>query len=116
MKPIQKDELYEHLSHFLKGRGIDLKDRNYSKQFQNGCSILTDAVNLTQQGMERAKSEIDKRLEQLRQVIHEKTAPKTTSGPPPTQAPPSQAANAKGKTRTKSKATKRGKPIKRRKP
>jgi hypothetical protein len=79
MKPIEQNEIYENLNQFLKGRGVEMKDGSYSQTIQKGCSLLTDAVNLTQQGMGKAKSEIDKRLEQLRQVIHEKTAPK----PPP---------------------------------
>ena len=79
MKKIEKDEIYEHLSQFLKSRGIEMRDGAYANHIQKGCSFLADAVNLTQQGLERAKTEMDKRLEQMRQVIHEKTAPK----PPP---------------------------------
>lgn len=84
MKPIEQNEMYEHLSQFLRSRGIDMKEGTYTRRIQKGCSLLTDAVNLTQQGMSRAKTEIDKRLEQMRQVIHEKTAPK----PPPGQSKP----------------------------
>src|SRR5439155_7820015 len=89
MKPIEQNEIYEHLSQFLKGKGIDMKEGTYTRRIQKGCSLLTDAVNLTQQGMTRAKTEIDKRLEQMRQVIHKKTAPK--SPPPPTQGKPGRA-------------------------
>jgi hypothetical protein len=76
MKPIQKDELYEHLSHFLKAKGIEMKDGSYPRGIQAGCSLLADAINLSQQGISRAKVQIDKNLERMRQVIHEKTAPK----------------------------------------
>jgi hypothetical protein len=75
MKPIEKDELYEHLSGFLKDKGIELKAGSYAKGIQNGCSLLADAINLSQQGLSRAKVEVDKKLDQMRQVIHEKTAP-----------------------------------------
>ena len=96
MKPIEQNEIYEHLSQFLKGKGIDMKEGTYTRRIQKGCSLLTDAVNLTQQGMTRAKTELDKRLEQMRQVIHEKTAPKSPprapkAPPPPTQGKPGRA-------------------------
>jgi len=100
MKPIEQNEIYDHLSQFLKGKGIDMQQGTYTRRLQKGCSLLTDAVNLTQQGMARAKTEIDKRLEQMRQVIHEKTAPK----PPPTRGNPGRApataANAPAGTKT----------------
>ncbi len=76
MKPIRKDELYEHLSQFLKDKGIEMKDGSYPAAIQKGCSFLADAINLSQKGITRAKVEIDKNLEKMRQVIHEKTAPK----------------------------------------
>jgi hypothetical protein len=79
MKPIQKDELYENLGEFLKGKGIELKEGAYTKGIHAGCSLLADAINLSQTGFERAKAELDKKLSQVRQVIHEKTAPKTGS-------------------------------------
>jgi hypothetical protein len=76
MKPIQKDELYEHLSQFLKAKGIEMKDGSYPAAIQKGCSFLADAINLSQKGIARAKVEVDKNLDRMRQVIHEKTAPK----------------------------------------
>ncbi len=76
MKTIQRDELYEHLSGFLKSKGIELKEGSYTKGVQKGCTLLADAINLSQKGLNRAKGEVDKKLEQMRQVIHEKTAPK----------------------------------------
>jgi hypothetical protein len=81
MKPIQKDELYEHLSQFLKAKGVEMKDGSYPKAVQKGCSILADAINLSQKGITQAKAQIDKNLERMRQVIHEKTAPKPASKP-----------------------------------
>ena len=108
MKPIEQNEMYEHLSQFLKGKGIDMKEGTYTRRIQKGCSLLTDAVNLTQQGMARAKTEIDKRLEQMRQVIHEKTAPK----PPPTKRKkgpaPASAANAQAGAKQNSRNRKSG--------
>jgi hypothetical protein len=79
MKPIQKDEIYEHLSQFLKAKGVEMKDGSYPRGIQAGCSLLADAINLSQKGITRAKVEIDKNLERMRQAIHEKTAPKPAS-------------------------------------
>ena len=76
MKPIQKEELYDHISQFLKAKGVEMKDGSYPRGIQAGCSLLADAINLSQKGISRAKDEIDKNLERMRQVIHEETAPK----------------------------------------
>jgi hypothetical protein len=76
MKPIQRDEIYAHLSQFLKAKGIEMKDGSYPRGIQAGCSLLTDAIILSQKGINRAEVEINKNVERVRQVIHEKTAPK----------------------------------------
>lgn len=82
MKSIQIDELYEHLSGFLRTKGIELKQGSYANGIQKGCMLLADAINLSQKGISRAKGEIDKKLGQMRQVIHEKTAPKAKAATP----------------------------------
>jgi hypothetical protein len=106
MKPIQKDELYDHLAQFLKAKGIEMKDGSYPKAIQKGCSFLADAINLSQKGISQAKSQIDKNLDRMRQTIHEKTAPK-----PATKAggsPKAKAQSPKPKTsRPKQKTAKR---------
>ena len=89
MKPIQKDELYNHLCGFLKGKGVELKEGSYAKGIQSGCSLLADAVNLSQKGISRAKVQMDRKLDQMRQTIHEMTAPKQAPTPPPPKAPSS---------------------------
>jgi len=86
MKPDKKDELYQNLSGFLKTTGIELKKGSYTDGIHKSCGLLADAINLGQQGFERAKVGIDHKLEQMRQVIHEKTAPKGTT--PTAAAPP----------------------------
>jgi hypothetical protein len=99
MKPIEKSELYDHLSEFLKAKGIELKDGSYTKGIHAGCSLLADAINLSQTGIERAKLGLDKKLNQVRQVIHEKTAPKQAAKAPPTaSAPPPKPKAAPGKS------------------
>ena len=68
MKPLKKDELFENLQGFLKAKGVELKDGSYSRKIQDSCSLLADAINAGQKGLERARDEIDKKLDQLRQV------------------------------------------------
>ena len=102
MKPIEKDELYEHVSQFLKAKGIEMKDGSYQRGIQKVCSILVDAINLSQKGITKAKVQIDKNLDRMRQVIHEKTAPKTASKPSGSpkskgQSPKPKAQSPKGK-------------------
>jgi hypothetical protein len=91
MKRLDRNELYHNLSAFLSKKGIEFKDGSYTRRIQKGCSLLTDAINLTQEAAERAKAEMDKKLEQMRQTIHEKTAPKPPQTPPSAEAqtPPS---------------------------
>jgi hypothetical protein len=96
MKPVHKDELYEHLNQFFKAKGIELKDGSYPRSIQAGCSLLADAINLSQKGFTRAKSEIDKNFDLMRQVIHEKTAPKAAA-PKAGKAGAARAAKSKAK-------------------
>jgi hypothetical protein len=94
MNKIDKDELFQHLSGFLKAKGIELQEGAYTQQIQKGCGILADTVNLSQQAFDRAKTEMERQLEHMRQIIHESTAPRTA---PPPKASPSQAKAAQAK-------------------
>ena len=87
MKPIEKEELYENLRQFLKAKGVELSEGSYSKGIHAGCSLLADAINLSQTGIELAKTEIEKRVDKVRQVIHEKTAPRTAASRKPPLTP-----------------------------
>ncbi|HTL15871.1 MAG TPA: hypothetical protein VL793_01470 [Patescibacteria group bacterium] len=103
MKTLQKDELFENLQGFLKAKGVDIKEGSYAQKLQRSCSLLSDAINAGQEGLTRAKAGIDRKLDQLRQVIHEKTAPSSRSAAPPAQSqtsPPGAAKSAKSKRRT----------------
>jgi hypothetical protein len=104
MKPIRRDEIYDHLSGFLKGKGVELTQGSYSNGIQKGCTLLADAINLSQKGLSRAKVEMDKKLEQMRQVIHEKTAPKSKPA-----ARAQKPAASKAKTRSQKPKAKTGK-------
>src|SRR5581483_10811624 len=107
MKPIAKDELYEHLNQFLKARGIELKEGSYSKQIQRGCTLLADTINLSQEGIERAKVGIERNLDRMRQVIHERTAPKAKA---------SSSASAKSEKAAPDSSAKKTRPARRLKP
>ncbi len=119
MKPINKDELFQNLSEFLKTRGIELKDGSYAQTIRASCSFLTDAINLGQEGLDRAKTQVDKQLDQMRQTIHEMTAPKPAPNPPtsasPPPAPPAPSAEAKAAPQT-AKAPSKPKPKPKSKP
>jgi hypothetical protein len=104
MKTLEKDELYRNLQGFLKTKGVDLQEGSYAQKIQKSCQLLSEAINTGQQGLARAKNEVDKKLDQLRQVIHEKTAPRGSSTSTPSN-PPNEAAPKT--TRQKSKSPKR---------
>lgn len=76
MKEINKEEMFSNLKGFLKSKGIDLQEGSYSNGIRKGCDMLTDTVNLSQRTFDRAKDAVDKGFDQVRQTIHEKTAPK----------------------------------------
>ena len=92
MQTIKKDELFRNLGGFLKSKGIELNDGSYTTRIQQGCNLLADAINATQKTVKKTKVKVDSALEQLRQTIHESTAP----SPPP-------------ETKNKTKATPQGK-------
>ena len=81
MKTIERDEIFQNLKGFLKTKGIELQDGSYTRGLEQGCGLLADTVNLSQRALGRAKSEVGKRLGQVRQVIHEKTGPTCPSAP-----------------------------------
>jgi hypothetical protein len=97
MKTIKQDELFENLGAFFKAKGIELTDGDYARRIRRGCDLLTGVINTTQKTVRHAKAEADKKLDQLRQTIHEATAPK----PPP---PPAQPASSPGSAKDKEKA------------
>jgi hypothetical protein len=86
MKTIKQDELFRSLSDFFKGKGIELKDGAYPQRIRRACNLLGDTINATQRTAKKAKVEVDKKLDQLRQTIHEATAPKPTATSTPEPA------------------------------
>ena len=105
MKTINQNEIYTNLSGYLKTRGIELKEGSYAQNIKTGCDLLTDAINLGQKGLRRAKTETEKTLDQMRQIIHDKTAP-----PQPAEAPKKPKAKASKTAAPKARTTKRPKP------
>lgn len=92
MKPIEKDEMYQHVSAFLQAKGVELKEGSYTQKIQKSCALLAETINLGQRGLTTAKQQLGRRLDQVRQVIHEKTAPKPAAEPSPAAKPPTDAA------------------------
>ena len=96
MKTVNKDELFQNLSGYLKAKGIELKAGSYTHRVQRGCGFLADAVNATQRTVRSAKSKADQALEQLRQSFHNATAP-TPPPAPKTSARPKSPPRARTK-------------------
>jgi len=96
MNKINDGELFGHLSNFLKDKGINLKNGAYTKRIEKGCSLLSSAINAGQKGIKRAQAEAAKAIDEMRQVIHESTAPV----PPPPAAKSKPQAKAKAKRAT----------------
>ena len=99
MKKIERDELYEHLRGFLNSKGIALDAGSYAQRIHQGCNLLADAINATQNTVVRARAEVDRKLDQLRQSIHEATAPQPPNASPRSGSSAANKAKAKGKTR-----------------
>jgi hypothetical protein len=111
MKRIKKDEIFKNVTKFLKGRGEELTEGAYSARIQKGCSALTEMINLSRDGIQRATTEVDKQLEHLRQAVHEATAPQPAEKPtgakaaPKPGSRPSATASAKPAAKTAAKAS-----------
>ena len=78
-----------------------MQDGSYPRGIQKGCSILADAINLSQKGISQAKEQIDKNLDRMRQVIHEKTAPRTAPRPGEVQSPRARVQSPRARARRK---------------
>lgn len=111
MKTIAKNELFDHLNEFLQARGIALKDGSYANRIRKGCDLLADAINATQGTLEKARSQVDTKLQQLRASLHRATAPK----PPVMKTAPGEAAaresGAKPASAARRKAKKTARPV-----
>lgn len=94
MNKIDKEELFEQLSRFLKTKGIELQEGPYTRTIHKSCQVLADTLNLSQQAMERARVEVERSLEQVREAMHRKTAPRKPPVQPRTGAASAQASQA----------------------
>ena len=92
--------MFGNLKSFLKSKGIEIQDGSYADGIRKGCEILTDTVNMSQRALGSAKDAVEKGLDQVRQTVHEKTAPK--SKPAPTAAGTKTTASGGSQTRAKS--------------
>lgn len=104
MKQIDKNELYQNLRGFLKSKGIELQDGSYANRVRQGCGLLADAVNATQKTVRRARVEVDRKLDQLRQSIHNATASEPVVSSASKPAPANEPTRGKRKARPKASA------------
>ena len=114
MSDIKKEEMFGNLKSFLKSKGIEVQEGSYADGIRKGCEILTDTVNMSQRAFDRAKVAVDKGLDQVRQTVHEKTAPKSKTATPGanqtrTKSSAGKGASAKTKTASSARAKKRSK-------
>lgn len=105
MQTIKKDELFRNLGDFLKSKGIELNDGSYTTRIQQGCNLLADAINATQKTVKQTKTQVDQALDQLRETIHQRTAPK-----PPFQSKSKSKAKPYGKSTAATAKAQRQKP------
>jgi predicted metal-dependent hydrolase len=113
MNEIKHEELLSNLKTFLKSKGIELQEGSYTKRLEKGCEILADSINVSQRTFDRAKAAMDKGLDQLRQTIHEQTAPKSRaaeSAPKkkPANTPAGKSSTAKKKSHRPGRRTGKG--------
>ncbi|MFM1945668.1 MAG: hypothetical protein RI897_4650 [Verrucomicrobiota bacterium] len=80
MKPIEQGELYQHLSGFLKKKGVELHEGPYPGRLEQVCRLLTETINATQGTLERARKGVDRGFEQVRQVLKKKRSGGSKSG------------------------------------
>jgi hypothetical protein len=103
MKTIKKNELFQNLGGFLKSKGIELTDGAYSQRINRACDVLTDAINDTNKTVKRARTKINQGLDQLRQSIHQATAPEPAEPPKTTGKGKANARRARSSSAKKSK-------------
>ncbi len=97
-KKLNQDELYRNMESFLKSKGIEIKDTVFwGKQLKTGCRLLTEGVNHAQSAIETARTTMEGQLEKMRDVVHRKTAPKTSRKSPGTPASGGAAKTDRGK-------------------
>jgi len=113
MSKIDKDELFQHLSGYLKAKGVELQEGSYTRRIQQGCNLMAETVNRSQSALQAAKTEVGKRLDQVRQVIHEKTAPTPPPANVQSDPPAGEAKTASPKPKAKKPAARSTKPAKR---
>ncbi len=80
MKPIEQGELYQHLSGFLKKKGVELHEGPYPGRIEQVCRLLTETINATQGTLERARKGMDRGFEQVCQVLKKKRPGGSKSG------------------------------------
>ena len=87
MKKLRQNDLFNHIDQFLKDKGIEIREAApLGSRLKTGCQLLTETINHAQGTLGKARDHMDDRLDKMRNIIHEKTAPKKTSETPPKRA------------------------------
>ena len=84
MKKLRQNDLFNHIDQFLKDKGIEIREAApLGSRLKTGCQLLTETINHAQGTLGKARDHMDDRLDKMRNIIHEKTAPKKASAAPP---------------------------------
>jgi hypothetical protein len=84
MKKLRQNDLFKHIDQFLKDQGIEIREAApLGSRLKTGCQLLTDTINNAQSTLGKARDHMDDHLDKMRNIIHEKTAPKKASAAPP---------------------------------
>jgi hypothetical protein len=87
MKKLRQNDLFNHIDQFLKDKGIEIREAApLGSRLKTGCQLLTETINNAQGALGKARDHMDDHLDKMRNIIHEKTAPKKTSKTPPKRA------------------------------
>ncbi|MDG1890960.1 MAG: histone H1-like repetitive region-containing protein, partial [Verrucomicrobiota bacterium] len=102
MKKIKRGDLFRHIDLFLSDRGIELNQNTALTQgLREGCHVLADTINKTQTAIGRARKKVGGKIDTVRSIIHEKTAPQQKQ-----ETPIEQTMKTKKKTAKKAPAKK----------
>ena len=103
MKKLRQNDLFKHIDKFLKDQGIEIREAApLGSRLKTSCQILTDTINHAQGTLGKARDHMDDHLDKMRNIIHEKTAPRKPSA----TAPKSKKKKPQAKKRPVKKATK----------
>lgn len=75
MKTLKKGELFRSVKKHLEANGVILEKGEASDKLRAGCALLTAVATKGQSSFQTAKNAVTEQIDNLRQTIHDKTAP-----------------------------------------